>query len=150
MLLSIFNLTLRPILHLLAKWLFKLQVRGFENYHRSAKKTLIVCNHLSYLDGILLSLSLPADTAVAVYTHTQNAWYFRAITSLIPKFLISPERPFAIKNLIKEINQRNGRMLIFPEGQRSQTGTLMYAYPGTAMAALKTGADILPATIEGT
>jgi acyl-[acyl-carrier-protein]-phospholipid O-acyltransferase/long-chain-fatty-acid--[acyl-carrier-protein] ligase len=53
-----------------------------------------------------------------------------------------------VKSIIDEL-KKGGMVVIFPEGRITTTGGLMKVYPGPAVVADKSNADILPVCIEG-
>ena len=122
---------------------------GLENFEiRKGQRTLIVANHTSFLDGVLLWTYLYDDLSFAVDTTIATRWYFKPILAMSKYYTIDSRNPMSIRSLIKEID--NGRIpVIFPEGRITTTGTLMKIYSGTAMIADKSGAEILPVIIEG-
>ena len=54
------RIALRVLLRLLARILFRVKVRG-EMAGFDAQRLLVVANHESFLDGLLLGLFLPID-----------------------------------------------------------------------------------------
>lgn len=128
--------------------LFRIEIKGFENYYRSGKRTLIVANHESYLDPILLAIFLPDQITFAINTYQSQRWFIKPVLKLVNAFPIDPSKPIAIKELIKVVKS-NKHVVIFPEGRITTTGSLMKIYEGPAMIALKSKANILPIRIKG-
>lgn len=122
---------------------------GLENFKsREGKRTLIIANHTSFLDGVLLWTYLHDNISYAVDTGIASRWYFKPLLSMAKYYPIDSTNPMAIRSLIKEID--NGNIpAIFPEGRITTTGTLMKIYSGTAVIADKADAEILPVIIEG-
>ncbi|MGN1036075.1 MAG: 1-acyl-sn-glycerol-3-phosphate acyltransferase, partial [Rhodocyclaceae bacterium] len=123
-------------------------------YNNSAAKKIIVANHTSFLDGLLVGLFLPNSKnqqkpLFVVHTWVANAWYFKPILSLVDFLPIEPSNPMAMKTIIKSIENQNRPVVIFPEGRISNTGALMKMYDGPAFIAAKSKAQILPIFISG-
>lgn len=143
----------KTLLRTLAKWLLKLlyrvEVHGLENFHKAGPRVLIVANHLSFLDAALLGLFLPEMPLFAMNLAQSRKWFFRPFLWFTKIFPIDPLNPMAAKALIKAL-QSNQKLMIFPEGRISLTGSLMKIYEGPGMIADKAEALILPIYIEGT
>lgn len=139
--------TIRSILRLLAGVLFRVRLQGdLGAVH--ADRLLIVANHESFLDGLLLGLFLPLDPVFVVHTGVARSWYFRLVLSLTDYLAVDPTSPMAMKKVIKLLE--SGRpVVIFPEGRITKTGSLMKVYEGPAFVAAKTGATVLPVRLDG-
>ncbi len=138
---------LRIVLKALLKVLFRVRVTG-EVALPAQQRLLIIANHQSFLDGLLLGLFLPVDPVFVVNTDVARTGPFRIVLALIEHLTIDPENPLAMKKVIRLLEQ--GRpVMIFPEGRITTTGSLMKVYDGPAFAAAKTGATIIPVGIDG-
>ena len=138
---------LKTLLRAVMRWLFKVEVRGAVAQLR-AERLLIIANHQSFLDGLLLGLFLPYNAVFVVHTTVAKQWGFRVILSLVDYLAVDPGNPMAMKGVIKAIE--SGRpVVIFPEGRITVTGSLMKVYEGPAFVAARTGATIVPVRLEG-
>lgn len=138
---------LRPFLRLLANLLFRVDIQ-FRQSDFSHRKLLVVANHESFLDGLLIGLFLPVDPVFVVHTGVVRRWYFRLLLSQVDYLAVDPTSPMAMKQVIRLIE--SGRpVVIFPEGRITQTGSLMKVYDGPAFVAAKTGATVIPVRLDG-
>jgi len=138
----------RFILRGLASVLFGVRVKG-DLQGLSSSRLLIVANHESFLDGLLLGLYLPVDPVFVVHTGVARSWYFRLILSQVDYLAVDPTSPMAMKKVIRLLE--SGRpVMIFPEGRITVTGSLMKVYEGPAFVAAKTAATIVPVRLDGT
>ena len=138
---------LHRLLRFLARLLFRLRVVG-DTEHLRQQQLLIVANHESFIDGLLIGLFLPVDPVFVIHTSVTRFWYFRLFLSLVDYLAVDPNNPMAIKHVIRLIGE--GRpVVIFPEGRITTTGNLMKVYEGPAFVACKTGAVIAPVRVEG-
>lgn len=139
---------LRPVLRLLTKLVYRVKLRNPHGTRFDADKLLIVANHESFLDGLLLGLYLPTHPVFVVNTRIAQVPLFRIVLSMVDYLTVDPSSPMAIKRIVKLIE--SGRpVVIFPEGRITQTGSLMKVYEGPGFVAAKTGATIIPVRLDG-
>ena len=138
---------LASLLRFISKILFRVEVRGLENVPPE-DRLLIVANHESFLDGLLLGLFIPKKATFVVHTSVLKNWWFRQFLRLTPHLAVDPASPYAMKKVIKLLESGHN-VVIFPEGRITLTGALMKVYDGPGFVAAKTGATILPVRIDG-
>jgi acyl-[acyl-carrier-protein]-phospholipid O-acyltransferase / long-chain-fatty-acid--[acyl-carrier-protein] ligase len=139
---------LKILLAALFRLVYRVEVKGLENYRKAGERAVIVANHLSFLDGPLLMAFLPGRPAFAIDTERAKAWWLRPFLGLFDAVPIDPTKPLATKVLIRAVEQGR-RCVIFPEGRITVTGALMKVYEGPGMIADKAKATILPVRIDG-
>jgi acyl-[acyl-carrier-protein]-phospholipid O-acyltransferase/long-chain-fatty-acid--[acyl-carrier-protein] ligase len=130
------------------KVLYRVEVRGLENYAAAGRRAVIVVNHLSFIDALLLAAFLPGKPMFAVNTHTAKLWWVAPFLKLLDTFPMDPTNAMATKALIKAVRE-DRHCVIFPEGRLTVTGTLMRVYEGPGMIAHKADAMLLPVRIDG-
>ena len=138
----------KKILSLALTKLYKVEIKGLENYQKAGNRVLIVANHLSFLDSILLAVFLPDKLMFAVNTFIAHQWWMKPFLKLADTYALDPTNPMATKSLINEI-KKDKRCVIFPEGRITVTGSLMKIYEGPGMIADKSDAMILPIRLDG-
>lgn len=126
---------------------FRVRIDGLEHY-LSRRKRIVIANHQSWLDSLLLSAFLPNELTFAVNRFTAKRSWFKYFDFLNDHVALDPSKPLALKTLIEAVEQHK-TVVIFPEGRHTVTGALMKIYEGPTMIALKTGADFIPIRIEG-
>lgn len=139
---------LRNTLAILLRLLFRVEVHGAENARKAGKRVLIIANHQSFLDALLLAVFLPEKPMFAINTHIAQQWWIKPFLKIADTFALDPTSPMATKRLIDEIKQ-DRKCVIFPEGRITVTGSLMKIYNGPALVADKSDAMLLPVRIEG-
>ncbi len=132
----------------LLRILYRVEVTGLENYDKAGKRVLIVANHTSLLDGVLMYAWLPETPTFAINTNIATKKIFRPFLFFVDLFEMDPVNPLSIKSMVKYIRQNN-KAVMFPEGRITITGTLMKVYEGPGLIADKSEATILPIAIEG-
>ena len=138
---------IRILARLILRVWFRVEVRG-SFPERLPEKLVVVANHQSLLDGPLLFAFLPFEPTYVVHTQIWAKWYFRLVLSTVRSVVVDAARPQAIRTLVHEI-EHGERVVIFPEGRATVTGSLMKIYDGPAFLAAKTGAAVLPISIDG-
>ena len=112
----------------LLKLLFRIEVEGDAGYF-SQPRLLIIANHQSFLDGLILGAFLPCDPVFVVHTEVTRNWFFRLILRMSDYLAVDPTNPMALKRVVRLIE--SGRpVVIFPEGRITITGSLMKVYDG--------------------
>lgn len=139
---------LRGIFRLIFDSLYQVEVKGIENYHKAGKRTVIIANHLSYIDPALLAVYLPENLTFAINSIMSEVFWVKPFLKVVKALPIDPNNSMAIKTLINEV-KKNKKIAIFPEGRISTTGSLMKIYEGPGMIADKADATILPIRIDG-
>ena len=141
----------RTVFRSLMQWYFRLchrvRIDGLENLGAAGERSILVINHMSFLDGCLVAAFLPGDLVFAIDTEQLRRFWF--LKYLIDVFPVDPNSSMAIRPMVKAV--REGRRLaIFPEGRISLTGALMKIYDGPGMIADRADAAIIPVRIDGT
>lgn len=139
---------LKNFLHWLLTLIYKVEVKGLDNFEKAGDRVLIISNHTSFLDPLLLGVFLPGDITFAINTHISERWWIKPFLGLSHVFPMDPTQPLSLKALIGHL-QGNTKTVIFPEGRITVTGSLMKIYDGTGMIADKSAAAILPVRIHG-
>lgn len=136
------------ILRGLLKLLYRVEVKGIENYHAAGKRVVIMPNHQSFLDPPLLAAFLPEKPNFAINTLIAQMWIVKRVLFLFNIFKLDPTNPMSAKSLI-EFLEKDNKVVIFPEGRITVTGSLMKVYEGPGMVVEKSGSTILPVNIQG-
>lgn len=138
---------IKTCLRWLCRVLFRVSVRGAP-WPAQPGKLLVIANHESFLDGLLLGLFLPFRATFVVHTTVLENPLFRLVLSLTPYLAVDPTSPMAMKRVVRLL-ESGEPVVIFPEGRITLTGSLMKVYDGPAFAAARTGATVLPVRLDG-
>lgn len=137
------------IVRILFQLYFRLRIEGKEHIPKEGGY-IIVANHASYLDPLLICTIVPRIIhylTYAVYYYMQPLhWYCKRVHCIPIKK--NGKDISALKKTLRLL--KAGELIgIFPEGARSSTGQLQQAEPGVALIALKAKVPILPVGIRG-
>ncbi|HVU35504.1 MAG TPA: AMP-binding protein [Opitutaceae bacterium] len=131
-----------------ARLLYRVRSSGVERFP-TAGGVLLIANHLSYVDVVVLQLACPRPIrfigSAALRRHRFFDWCFRA-SGCIP---ISTRHPTdGVKRAIEAL--RAGEVVcLFPEGQISRTGQLMRVHKGFEILARQAEVPVVAAAIDG-
>jgi len=139
---------IKILLRGLLKLCFRVKVRGLSNFHAAGSKVLVIANHVSLLDSLIVKLFLPGEVAYAIDQKAASRWWARLFVKILDYCAIDASNPMSLKKLVDFINQDN-KILIFPESRINNTNSQMKIYQSTGMVLDKTDATILPVYIEG-
>ncbi len=140
--------TFKTILRRLLAALYRVKLSGLENYFSAGNRVLIVANHTSFLDAVLLTAFLPEKLTFAVNTQIAKRGWIRPLLRLVDFFPMDPTSAYSMRSLIRYL-QNDRKAVIFPEGRITVTGSLMKIYHGPGMVADKSQTMVLPVRIEG-
>lgn len=112
----------------LTRWLIPRTEFVIHEEVRKIQSSVIICNHLSYLDPILLVSLFPKQRTIVKSTFLKVpifGWFLKK-AGYIPSAGSEMLGPAMLKNLeaIKEHLAAGGNFFIFPEGTRSRDGKL--------------------------
>lgn len=124
---------------------FRPRIQGLHKIDLT-QPSIIIPNHVSLVDAVLLSFCLPKGATFVV--NTEIAKRFAFFLRFRKHITVDPLNPYSIRHMLRVI--KNGETLvIFPEGRITTTGSLMKIYSGVGYLALRTGAPVYPVAIQG-
>lgn len=128
--------------------LYRVRLIGIEHYHAAGKRVLIVANHTSFLDPVLLWAFLPDDVTFAINPRIAQRWWVKPALRFSKVFPMDTLQPLSVKALTHYLKEDH-KAAIFPEGRITVTGSLMKIYEGAGLIADKAKATVLPIRIDG-
>lgn len=137
----------KAMLRAVLKILFRVETRG-DTAVFTNERTLIVANHESFLDGLLIGLMVPVNAVFVVHSQIAARPFFRFLLRFVPHLAVESTSPLAMKQIVKLV-ETGQPVVIFPEGRITKTGSLMKVYDGAAFVAARTGATVVPVRIDG-
>ncbi len=113
----------------LVRALYRLRLHGIEKQVPDEGAALLVCNHVSYLDALILSASVPRPVRFVVYYKIFNipvmSWIFR--TAKVIPIAGAREDPELMQKAFDEIDAAlaDGQLVgLFPEGALTRDGNI--------------------------
>ncbi len=139
-------------MRILLRWLVRLLYR-FRAYNVAVLDTpgpvLLLPNHVSWWDWLLIGVCLEDDWRFVTSSTTANiSWFHKRIMVNRRTFPVDINSPFAVKHMAEYL-QHGGRLVLFPEGRLSCTGSLMKLFDGTGFLIFKTRTKVITAFIRG-
>ncbi|HEY5803665.1 MAG TPA: MFS transporter [Lysobacter sp.] len=113
----------------LVRGLYRLRVHGVEKHVPDEGAALIVCNHVSYMDALILAASIPRPVRFVMYYKIFNipvmSWIFRTAKAI--PIAGAREDPELMRRAFDEIDAvlAEGELVcIFPEGGLTRDGAI--------------------------
>ena len=114
---------------------------------------VLVANHESYLDGILLSLMLPPEILHGLmfwgYSPLFEQGILKKLKNTLGVISIDPEEAVTGLRIGYHLLRRGRSLAIFPEGERSLSGSLQSFRPGTGYILSACPVPVIPCAIVG-
>ena len=144
---------IRKGLRLGIRLVFRPKISGLENFKGlDGKPLVIVANHTSLYDGVMLAAFLPVTPAFAIATDQYDKFMKNPVTRFLFKRLtmlpLDPSKPQALKTMAR-LAQSGQPVMIFPEGRLTPTGHIMQIFDGAAAVADAADATIVPVHLKG-
>jgi acyl-[acyl-carrier-protein]-phospholipid O-acyltransferase / long-chain-fatty-acid--[acyl-carrier-protein] ligase len=127
---------------------FRVEVKGLENIDKAGHNAILVLNHISFLDAPLAVSILPKRPVFAIDVAMSQRWWIQPFLKFVRTMALDPLRPFSVRDIINAVREGN-RLVIFPEGRITVTGSLMKVYDGVGLIADKSGAMVVPVRLDG-
>ena len=139
---------MRGIFKLYFRLFHGLRTSGLEHVPPPEIRTVVVCNHTSLMDGCLLAAALPGKATFVVDTFMARKWWVRPFLAQVDVLTVDPTNPYAAREMVRAV-EAGRRLVIFPEGRITRTGSRMKVYDGAGLIADRAGAVMLPVRIDG-
>lgn len=132
-----------------AKLFYRHKVYGKEHVPRSS--AIIASNHCSFLDPPLIGISSPIEVhflaRATLFKRPAFAWLIRQLNT----HPVAPGKEnVQTFRMITKLIAKGERVVLFPEGRRSQTGELLKGQLGIGMLVMRSKAVVVPTYTHGT
>ncbi|MGH1463302.1 MAG: acyl-[ACP]--phospholipid O-acyltransferase [Neptuniibacter sp.] len=143
----------QAFIRLLVIFLFKrkynLQVLGFENLPEDGKGTLLLGNHISWLDWAMIQIACPRHIHFVMERNIYERWYLRWFLDI---YKVIPISRGTSRQALAKVNEllNNGEVVcLFPEGAISHIGQLGEFKRGFEKACENANGVIVPFYLRG-
>ncbi len=131
---------------LIPRLIYRVKVIGTENL--PAGGCVLVPNHITWVDSIILQLSCPRPVRFIIDEEFYQRGFLHPVLRRAKVISISRARPReAIRRAAEQIRQGE-IMCIFPEGQLTRTGTLQRLQRGYEMIARDAQSPVVPVFLD--
>ncbi|HWR30841.1 MAG TPA: AMP-binding protein [Negativicutes bacterium] len=136
---------MRSLVRAILNLFFNIKVVGKEKLLFNGP-SIVMPNHTSFLDAILMYAYLPANACFVVNSGiaTKIGFALRWIDHII----VDPLNPYSLKKIVAAV-KIGSPVVLFPEGRITTTGSLMKIYSGIGLISLRTGATLYPVILLG-
>ncbi|KRG73023.1 glycerol acyltransferase, partial [Stenotrophomonas ginsengisoli] len=139
---------------LMVRTLYRLRVRGVEEHVPDEGAALLVCNHVSYMDALILAAVVPRPVRFVMYYKIFNIpfmnWIFRTAKA-IP--IASPKEDAALMqrafDSVDEALANGELVLIFPEGRLTADGEINPFKSGVEKILARRPVPVVPMALCG-
>ena len=138
---------------LLMSLLYRLRVRGVEQVPDEGA-ALVVCNHVSYMDALILSASIPRPVRFVMYYRIFNIpvmrWIFKTAKAI--PIAGARENPELMQRAFDEVDAvlAEGELVcIFPEGALTKDGNIAPFKSGVEKILQRRPVPVIPMALRG-
>jgi len=139
---------------LLVRTLYRLRVRGVEAHVPDEGPALLVCNHVSYMDALILSGAVPRPVRWVMYHRIFHLpvlrWIFRTAKAI--PIAGAREDPAMMRKAFDEVDAAlaNGELVgIFPEGRLTADGGIGAFKSGVERILARRPVPVVPLALRG-
>ena len=138
----------------LVRAMYRLRLHGIEKNVPDEGPALLVCNHVSYMDALILSASVPRPVRWVMYYKIFNipvmSWIFRTAKAI--PIAGARENPELMRRAFDEIDAAlaDGQIVgIFPEGALTRDGEIAPFKSGLEKVLEKRPVPVVPMALKG-
>lgn len=125
------------------------RVRSIGSEHIPSGGALMICNHLSYVDAVVLQIASPRPMRFIAFAGFVKSPVMRFIFRAAGVIPVTANKPMKGIRLAVEAIEKGELVCVFPEGAISRTGQLMILQRGFSLIAEAVQAPVVPAVIDG-
>ena len=132
---------------LVAGIIYRVKTFGLENLPKTG--FLLVPNHMTYVDAVVLQLACPRPIRFVVHESIYRIGWLNPIFRLLEAIPISSVRAKEAVRVAADRIRGGEIVCIFPEGELSRTGTLIKLRKGFELVARLAECEVVPIWLDG-
>lgn len=126
----------------------RLKVYGLENLPEGP--SILAPNHTSFFDPPIVAASCNEEISFLARASLFKNFFFRTLISNLNSYPVTgTAQDLASLKLICQLLKENKKVVIFPEGMRSDDGKILAIKSGIGMLSIRADAPIVPVFIDG-
>jgi 1-acyl-sn-glycerol-3-phosphate acyltransferase len=145
---------MRFIAWVLTKLMYRVEVKGIEENVPDEGPVLIVCNHVSYMDALILGGAIPRPTRFVMYYKIFQfpvaSWFFKTARAI--PIAGAKEDPETMQKAFDEVDKAlaEGEIVgIFPEGKLTTDGEIAEFKSGVEKILARRAVPVVPIALKG-
>ena len=143
------DVLIRFVLWMLTHSIYRISIRGQNNIPTNGP-ALMVSNHLSYVDGLLIGAALDRNVRFMLHGAIYDIWFLKPFFKLMKIIPVrSGKRVLECVELAQQALKEGDLLCIFAEGSLSRTGNILPFKRGFARIAQKIDCPIIPVHLDG-
>ncbi len=133
---------------IVGKIFYRLKVYGLEHYY--PRGAILAANHTSFLDPPIVSVSWPEVVHFlarkSLFNNKLFGWLIRSVNT---HPVAGDTSNLEVMKMVVSLLEKGEKVVIFPEGTRSETGELQPIKPGLGVLVSRSKSAIIPIYIHG-
>ena len=145
---------MRFVAWVLTKLMYNVDVKGIEDNVPDEGPVLIVCNHVSYMDALILGGAIPRPTRFVMYYKIFQipvaSWFFKTARAI--PIAGAKEDPETMQKAFDEVDKAlaEGEIVgIFPEGKLTTDGEIAEFKSGVEKILARRAVPVVPIALKG-
>jgi len=145
---------MRFVAWVLTKMMYNVDVKGIEENVPDEGPVLIVCNHVSYMDALILGGAIPRPTRFVMYYKIFQfpvaSWFFKTARAI--PIAGAKEDPETMQKAFDEVDKAlsEGEIVgIFPEGKLTTDGEIAEFKSGVEKILARRAVPVVPIALKG-
>lgn len=136
---------------ILIRLFYNIDYRNFEECLKYKGAKLLICNHIAYVDGLIINAALNCKVRYIIDKNIYKlpvVHYFMKINRAIPIAATRKDVEYALDQISEGLKQGD-TICIFPEGQMTYTGNLGRFRPGIEWITERDPVPVFPLALRG-